>query len=165
MRRQDREIRNRAEIDEVIRVAEVCRIAFAVENEPYVVPLSFGYDGRRLYFHTAEMGKKIECIKANPRVCFEMERGVRLVEHPRKACSWSFAFESVIGYGTLCELLTPEDKERALSHIMEHYSDRTWDFDPAEMTGVRVWSLAVETVSGKRSTVKERPKGSARPTP
>jgi nitroimidazol reductase NimA-like FMN-containing flavoprotein (pyridoxamine 5'-phosphate oxidase superfamily) len=155
VRRQDREIRSRDEIDAVIRGCEVCRIAFAVENQPYLVPLSFGYDGGRLYFHTGEGGKKIDCIDANPRVCFEMEREVRLVEHPREPCSWSFSFESVIGYGTIRELLTHEDKERALQQIMEHYSSRAWDLDPAEVSRVRVWSLVIESVTGKRSDRKD----------
>lgn len=154
MRKSDKEIGSRAEIDEVIRGCDVCRIAFAVLNEPYVVPLSFGYDGSCLYFHTAESGKKIDCIAANPRVCFEMERNVELVEHSWKPCSWTFGFESVIGYGTMRELHSHEDKERALNQIMEHYSGRRWDFDPAATSGVRVWRLLIESVTGKRSGKK-----------
>ncbi len=155
MRKSEKAIESRAELDAVIGGCDVCRVAFAVENEPYIVPLSFGYDGRSLYFHTAETGKKIDCIEANPRVCFEMERNVRLVEHPRKPCMWSFAYESVIGFGVVGELLSPEDKERGLNHIMEHHSGQRWDLDPAEIGGVRVWRLPIDSVSGKRSDFKE----------
>ncbi len=53
MRRHDKEISTRREIDEIIRAALVCRIAFANGDEPYVVPISFGYDGKALFIHTA----------------------------------------------------------------------------------------------------------------
>lgn len=155
MRKADREITSRAEIDAIIRGSDVCRLAFAVSDEPYLVPVSFGYDGDSLYFHTAEAGKKIDCIAANNRVCFEVERGVGLVEHPDKPCKWSFSFESVIGFGTVHELLTPEEKARGLNQIMEHYSGRRWAFDPAAMNSTRVWRISVSSVTGKRAEHKE----------
>jgi nitroimidazol reductase NimA-like FMN-containing flavoprotein (pyridoxamine 5'-phosphate oxidase superfamily) len=127
VRRTDRQIDSRAEIDAIINGSDVCRLALAVADEPYLVPVSFGYDGKCIYFHTAKAGRKIDCIAANNRVCFEVERNVRLVTHERKACTWSFSFESVIGYGTVHELDTAERKAEGLNHIMEHYSGRTWD--------------------------------------
>ena len=78
MRRTDREIITRKEIDSIIDSCDVCRLAFAVQNEPYLVPVSYGYDGEALYFHTAREGQKIDCIGANSRVCFEFERNVKL---------------------------------------------------------------------------------------
>lgn len=155
MRRSDKEIERRAEIDAIIRDCDVCRVAFAVSNEPYVVPLSFGYDGWNLFFHTAETGKKIDCMAANPRVCFEMERNVELVRHPDLPCKWSFSFECVIGFGAVRELVTAEDKARGLGQIMAQYSDQQWDIAPAELEGVRVWCLSIESISGKRSKLKQ----------
>ncbi len=155
MRRSDKEITSRKAIDAIIRGCEVCRIAFAVGNEPYLVPLSFGYDGAQIYFHTAKTGRKIDCINANNRVCFEMERGVELVRNQQKACDWTFAFESVIGFGAVHEVTADHDKERGLRAIMEHYSGRRWPFDPPAVMGVRVWSIAIESVTGKRSENKD----------
>ncbi|MFH0778167.1 MAG: pyridoxamine 5'-phosphate oxidase family protein [Candidatus Eisenbacteria bacterium] len=45
MRRSEREIRSRPEIDEIIRGSQVCRLGLALDGRPYVVPVSFGYDG------------------------------------------------------------------------------------------------------------------------
>jgi nitroimidazol reductase NimA-like FMN-containing flavoprotein (pyridoxamine 5'-phosphate oxidase superfamily) len=118
MRRRDREITSRDEIDAVIRAAEVCRIAFADHNEPYVVPVSFGYDGETLYIHTARTGRKLDFIAANNRVCFELEANVSIQSDEHDACAWTFEFESVIGYGTITELETPDDKARGLNQIM-----------------------------------------------
>ena len=60
MKRQDKEIQNRQLIDEIISQALVCRLGLCRDNQPYVVPLNFGYDGQRLYFHSAQKGMKIE---------------------------------------------------------------------------------------------------------
>lgn len=155
MRRNDKEIVDRAEIDAIIRGSRVCRLAFAVADEPYVVPVSFGYDGRYLYFHTAGTGRKIDCITANNRVCFELERNVQLVTHPDKACKWSFSFESVIGYGTVHELRSTEERTAGLNQIMIHYSGREWEFDPAVLATTRVWRVEIRSVTGKRATHKD----------
>ena len=47
------------------------------------MPVSFGYDGAALYFHTAPKGRKIDFIEANNRVCFEFEANVALGQRRR----------------------------------------------------------------------------------
>ena len=155
MRRSDREITAREEIDEVVRGSDVCRLAFAVGDEPYLVPVSFGYDGREVYFHTAESGRKIDCMAANNRVCFEFERDVRLVADSEKPCSWSFTFESVIGFGTVDELVSPLEKAHGLNEVMRQYSGKTWEFDSGALERTRVWRISIESISGKRARGKE----------
>ena len=90
MRKKEREITEREEIDAILSSSAVCRIAFAVHDEPYLVPLSHGYDAKEglLFFHTAVAGRKIDCIAANPRVCFEVEGRVRVKAGDARACSW-----------------------------------------------------------------------------
>jgi len=154
MRRRDREITNREEIDEIIRSALVCRIAFADRNEPYVVPVSFGYDGKALYIHTAKTGRKLDFIKANNRVCFELEGEISLQTDDGDACNWTFAFESIIGYGTITELDTIDEKVQGLNQIMLHYSGREWEIEPSATATTRVWRIDIESVTGKRSAEK-----------
>ena len=156
MRRHDKEIRSRAGIDDVIHAADVCRLALARGNEPYLVPVSFGYDGRSLYIHTAGKGRKIDFIEANNRVCFELEANVRLVRDEGEACDWTFSFESVIGYGTLSELVSPEDKRHGLNQIMQHYSGREWDIPEQRTVATRVWRINIESMTGKRSEEKAK---------
>ena len=154
MRRHDKEIPDREEIDGIIRSAMVCRIAFADGDEPYVVPVSFGYDGESLYIHTAKTGRKLDFIEANNRVCFELEGHVSLETDDRDACTWTFAFESVIGYGTISELGTSEEKARGLNQIMLHYSGREWKIEPSATATTRVWRIDIESITGKRSAEK-----------
>ena len=154
MRRRDKEIANREEIDDIIRSAFVCRIAFADSDEPYVVPVSFGYDGKALYIHTAKTGRKLDFIKANNRVCFELEGNISLQTDDGDACNWTFEFESIIGYGTISELDTLDEKAHGLNQIMLHYSGREWKIDPPALSTTRVWRIDIESVTGKRSAEK-----------
>ena len=107
MKRSDKEITDREHLGAIIRNSLVCRLALARDNVPYLVPMSFGYDGAAIYLHTAPEGRKIGFFETNPQVCFEFERHVELRRDPQSACKWSFNFESVIGYGTLGELVEP----------------------------------------------------------
>lgn len=151
MKRADREITDRGEIDRLIEGCQVCHLAFAVDSEPYVVPVSFGYDGAYLYIHTAKEGKKIDCVATNPRVCFSMERNVRLVIDDSSPCKWTFKYESVIGYGRIEELTEGDDKNEGLSQIAKHYSGRGWQFEQHELQSARIWRISIESISGKRA--------------
>ncbi|MFH1982061.1 MAG: pyridoxamine 5'-phosphate oxidase family protein [Pseudomonadota bacterium] len=150
MRRKDKQVSERLEIDAIIRGCQVCHLAMAVDNIPYVVPLCFGYDGTNLYVHMAGSGKKVDCLKANPRVCFQMERGVRLVSEGADPCNWGFHFESVIGSGLAEELNGDEDKAGALGWIVKQYAGKVVGPVPPS-AGLRVWRIAIDEISAKRS--------------
>lgn len=153
MRRQDKEIQDRQLIDRIISQALVCRLGLCKDGQPYVVPVNFGYDGQRLYFHTAQEGMKIDYLAANNKVCFEIEHEVGIIPHPDSACQWGASFYSVIGFGTARELLE-QDKIAALEQIMAHYSDKTWQFGEHAVDQVRVWAVEIDQITGKRSKDK-----------
>ena len=151
MRRREKQVESRADVDAIIAGSDVCRLALAVDDEPYLVPLSFGYDGDAIYVHTARKGKKIDYFEANNRVCFEFERNVRFVHGGDDACEATFSFESVIGYGTIGELVDFDQKTYALSQITSRYAGPQTVFDPKEVAKVRVWKISIDSVDGKRS--------------
>ncbi len=152
MRRREKEISDRSAIDAVLDESLFCHLAFAAGAHPYVIPLSFGYDGSCLYVHTAREGKKIDCIQANPRVCFAVERQVRLSAGTNNPCRWTFAFESVVGYGMMAEISDPEAKAAGLAHIVRHYADaHTAPPLSAALQNLRVWRIRIESMTGKRS--------------
>ncbi len=151
MRRKEKQITDRKEIDAIIHASPVCRMAMARGNRPYLVPLSFGYDGRAVYIHTAAQGMKIGFIEANPHVCIEFEHQVRVIGDDSQACKWTVAFQSAIGFGTIRELTDPDQKEQGLHHIMRHYSDKAWIFDPKAVEKTRVWRIDLDSLHGKRS--------------
>ena len=159
VRRKDKEITDRQRIDQIISQAIVCRLGLCKEGQPYVVPVNYGYDGQRITFHTAKEGMKIDYLEANARVCFEIEHEVAIIPHPDSACQWGASFYSVIGFGTVHELLDREAKAWGLNQIMRHYADREWRFGERQLDQVRVWSIEIEQVTGKRSKDKDGPNG------
>lgn len=156
MRREDKEIPNRDLIDKVIAQAQVCRLGLCKDNMPYVVPVSFGYDGAFIYFHSAREGMKLDYLASNNRVCFELEHDVRVIPSSGEACEWSFSFYSVIGFGTVEEIVDPQGKADALSQIMRHYSGREWSLNERSLEKTRLWRISIERITGKRSKDKNR---------
>ena len=151
MRRTDREIVSREEMDEIIRGSHVCRIALAMDNMPYIVPVSFGYDGESIYIHTAKEGKKINIIRKNNDLCFEFERNVKLFRDLDNACKWTFSYESVIGFGKIYELESFENRKNGLNKIMSQYSGKEWVFGEDTFNNIRVWRIEISSITGKRS--------------
>ena len=151
MRRKDKEITDRKLISDIIRKCQVCRLGLARDSAPYVIPVSFGFDGDALYFHTAKEGKKIDYITANNSVCFEFEHGVHVLPDESSPCKWSFSFQSVVGYGKIHELVTESAKTVGLKQIMEHYSDQEWVFGDKALNTIRVWKITIDAMTGKQS--------------
>jgi len=152
MRRHDKLITDRQQIDQLIHQSRICRVAMAIASEPYLVPLNFGYDGRAVYLHTATVGRKIDFFETNPRVCLEFEASSQILADPEVACRWTSEFASVIGYGIIAELTDEADKRFGLNQIMRHYSGRDdWSFEHADLAPTRIWRIEIESLSGKCS--------------
>lgn len=159
MRRTDREIKDRYEIIHVMEGCDVCRLAINdPEGWPYIVPLNFGMeaDGERLtlYFHSALEGKKLRLLANDNRVCFEMDRGHRLVTEEETG-NCTMEYESVIGRG-LVTMVPEEEKLRALGILMAHYRQEGFPFNHAVVPRTAVYKLTVQEVTGKRRAKKAK---------
>ncbi len=154
MRRKEKETVQRSEIDKIINKSDVCRIAFTKDNLPYIIPISFGYDGNNLFLHTALEGKKIEFIEANNRVCFEFDTDVKTISHETIGCKWTTAYQSVIGYGIIYEITEKTERSNALNQIMLHYSGKEWEFTEKMLNNVRIWRIEIEEITGKKSNIE-----------
>jgi nitroimidazol reductase NimA-like FMN-containing flavoprotein (pyridoxamine 5'-phosphate oxidase superfamily) len=150
MRRKDREITSREDIETIIRRSTVCRLAMIDGNEPYIVPLSFGYADNELYFHSARQGRKLDVLRSNNRVCFEFDIDLQVVAAER-ACKWGFRFQSVIGTGKAFFIDAPEAKKKALDVIMRQYTEKTFEYDERAVDKTVVFGVAIETMSGKQA--------------
>ncbi len=154
MRRKDREITDFARIRELIQRCQVCRIALFDEAYPYIVPMNFGISREgeplTLYFHCAQQGKKLDLMRKNGMVGFEMDGSYRLVTGPR-ACDTSMAYESVCGCGKL-EGCDAAEKEYGLARVMAHYcGEKDYVFDQALLERTQVLRLEVHTMTAKRN--------------
>jgi uncharacterized protein len=151
MRRSDREIADHEEMFRIIDRAPYCHLALAADGEPYLIPLSFGRDGRSIFIHTAHAGEKIDIMVKSPAARLAFECDVDVVRNPTEACEWSFSFHSVVARGRIHEVTTPDRKRTALQTIMAHYSDREWTFPETGVDRIRVWEIPMDEMTGKRS--------------
>ena len=150
MRRKDKEITDSLQIEEIIRKSDVCRLAMVDCRKPYLVPLSFGYEGNSLYFHSALKGLKIDILRSNPNVCFEFDVPGELItgESP---CKWSMQYQSVIGFGKAEFLEKPDEKRDAFRVIMAHYSDQQFEFSDEKLQAVAMFKVSISELKGKQS--------------
>jgi len=151
MRRNDKEVTNPKELEAIIQSAWVCRLAFADQDTPYIVPMHFGMKGDTLFFHCARQGRKLDLIKRNPTVCFELEGDTRII-NTGKPCDWSTSYASVIGYGTASLVTDPGQKQEALAVIVDHYAPgTTYEFERKKVDEVTVLKVQVTSMTGKKS--------------
>ena len=153
MRRIDREIINISEIESIISKSDVCRIALANDNTPYIVTMNFGYTGGEnpcLFFHCAPEGKKLEMINMNNYVCFEMDCGHKIFTG-EKGCDWGMNYSSVVGYGNIFIVDRESEKINGLTHIMNHYGgSEDYSFDQKVLSKTTVLRLEITRMTGKR---------------
>jgi nitroimidazol reductase NimA-like FMN-containing flavoprotein (pyridoxamine 5'-phosphate oxidase superfamily) len=157
MRRTDREITDLQEIFDIMKQAEVCHIALSDNNEPYIVPLNFGFeqgDSLVLYFHCAPQGRKLDIIRKNNRACFEVEVDTRVVTG-KKACDWSMQYRSVIGNGKLEIVESEVEKIHGLTILKKHYSNEAhFEFNMSLLQRTAILKLVVTSISGKKHSTK-----------
>ncbi len=150
MRKKEKEIREKAAIEDVIRRAQVCHLGLCDNQTPYVVPVCFGYADGSLYFHCAPEGRKLDLIRKNPLVCFQVEADVALIRH-EKACKWSVNYRSVIGTGRASLVTDSEKKRQGLEIIMHHYNGDAKDMSQEAMDRATIVRIDVEEMSGKQN--------------
>lgn len=89
---------DKAHMEAILEAEGVGHLGLAVGDEAYVVPLNFAYVDGRILFHCALEGKKLDMIRANPRVCFEVSRQQGApTEHVGDLCD--NPFHSVVCWG------------------------------------------------------------------
>jgi len=151
MRRKDKEISDKEIIEQLLSGSDICRIAMIDGNRPYMVPLNYGYAGNALYFHSASAGKKINILKQNNRVCFEIENYNEIIRD-EIPCEWTAKYRSLIGYGTIEFITGHEDKKKGLDVIMAHYGKTGINvYKDNLIENIIILKLNIEEISGKQS--------------
>lgn len=152
MRRKEREIKDESEIERIISKALVCRVAVCESDRPYIIPMCFGFKDGILFFHSAQEGKKVEILKKNNRVCFEMDVGTELVEG-EKGCDWGIKYASVVGYGQAKFVEDLQEKRKALSILLGHYSNKKYEFSGDSLDQVAIIKIQIESLTGKKAVL------------
>ena len=153
--KREREVTDINEIKEILDKSMIVHVGMIDGDEPYVVPMNYGYtleDGELcIYLHGATVGRKIDIIKANPKVFFEMECDVTPFEG-KVACQYGTTYASVMGLGKAEVLETPEEKIDGLVNFIKTQTGKDFNFDE-KMVSI----VSVIKITAKDFTAKKRP--------
>jgi nitroimidazol reductase NimA-like FMN-containing flavoprotein (pyridoxamine 5'-phosphate oxidase superfamily) len=122
MRRDKKEITDPTVITELLNTVQVGRLGtVGQDGSPMIKPLNFIYNDGKVYFHSALVGEKIEDIRRDNRVVFEVDQPIAYVKGDQNPCSAKYLYRSVIikGSALMCE--DRGEKIHALKGLMEKY--------------------------------------------
>jgi nitroimidazol reductase NimA-like FMN-containing flavoprotein (pyridoxamine 5'-phosphate oxidase superfamily) len=116
------------------------------------LPFNYGYKDNSIYIHSAPTGKKIDVLKKNNHVCFEIEYKVELVKH-NDPCKWATRYRSVIGYGNV-EIVTDEENKKAGLDIIMAHNGKSDDniYQEKQLHAMVILKLMITSITGKQSS-------------
>ena len=159
MTKRERQIFDPDQIKAILDTAKVLHLGLAVDNEPYVVPMNYGYlmeDGKlTLYLHSAVLGKKLDMIRANPRVFIEMDCD-RIPFEGEKPCQYGLAYASIMGRGTAAIVEDVEEKKMAMSVLMKTQTGKDFAFEDRLVSMVAVIRIGVSEYTAKKRPIPEK---------
>ena len=159
MTKRELQITDESRILSILDTAKVLRLGLAVDNEPYVVPMNYGYtmeDGKLvLYLHSAVRGKKLDMIRANSRVFFELDCDVTPFEG-QVACQYGLTYSSIMGRGTARIIEDVEEKMQAMSILMKTQTRKDFTFNERLVSIVAVIRIDVEEYTAKHRPLPEK---------
>lgn len=152
MRRAEREVTEPDRIIGILDQCKVCRVGLNDGGEVYIVPMNFGYsmkEGRLfLYFHCAKEGRRVNILKKNHSVGFEMDCNHSLIQADC-ACQYSFRYASMIGNGEAEFIEDPKEKMKAFQIIMKHQTGKDFEFNEQMVNPVTMFRIVVDDYSCK----------------
>ena len=140
---------SKIEIDQFLTCARVGRIGLTSKEGPYIVPVGFAYSDGKIFFHTCKDGLKMEAIRTNPKVCFEIDESI----------SDGSLAKSVIIWGQV-EVI--EEKERMIPYLQKlidkyrvsvlfgEYMNKGDRNVKEELSKVRICLIAPHRINGRK---------------
>ena len=157
--RREQAVTDMTEIVRILDTAQVIHVAMVDNGEPYVVPMNYGYtmqDGKlTVYLHGANTGKKIDILRENPKVFFEMDCDIQPFEGDI-ACRYGITYASVMGRGVAEILENVEEKQHAMSVLMKTQTGKDFEFEEKMVAFVSVIRITASEFTAKRRPL---PKG------
>ena len=150
-------VESSVEMEDILRrEAWGCLGVCSADGSPYVVPVNYAYVGGKILFHCALEGKKLDCIRANPNVCFTVARQPGAVRDHPGGSPCHVDNDSVICYG---EAKIVEDlRERAdvLNRFNRGFRPDATDLAPERVVGCGAVEITIREMTGRREKDKER---------
>lgn len=158
MRRSDKEITNEEEVEEILSNALVGRLGTCLNNIPYITPVNFVYDKDKIYFHSAHEGRKIENIKYNQQVCFEIDEIISIIPGRRMPCGSTTEYKSIIIFGEIQIVTDIEEKTFALNKLIEKYAPQSPKLSSSSgaIARTNVLVIGIKEMTAKQSPIGKK---------
>ena len=158
MTRRERQVTDLQEILSILDKCKVLHLGLVDGDEAYVVPMNYGYvmeDGKlTLYLHSAVLGKKLDMIRANPKVFFAIDCDLQPFEG-EKPCQYGLVYSSVMGKGIATIVEDVEEKMKAMSVLMKTQTGKDFTFEDRLVSIVAVIRIDVTEYTAKHRPLPE----------
>ena len=159
MTKREFQVTEPAEIRKILDAAKVLHLGLAVDNKPYVVPMNYGYcfEGEKLvlYLHSAVLGRKLDMIRENPQVFFEMDCD-RVPFEGKLPCQYGLTYSSVMGSGEARIVEDVEEKMKAMTELMKTQTGKDFTFNEKLVSIVTVIRIDVAEYTAKHRPLPEK---------
>ena len=108
-----------------------------------------------VYLHSALLGKKLDMIRANPNVFFEMDCDLTPFEG-EKPCQYGLSYSSVMGRGCATIVEDVEEKMQALTILMKTQTGKDFTFNERLVSIVAVIRIDVAEYTAKHRPIPEK---------
>ncbi len=150
MRRKNKEIKDPKLIEEILSNSVICRLGIITDDVPYIVPVNYGYKDNIIYIHSAPEGRKIDLLKKNKRVSFEIECDNEIIR-TGESCDCTTKFRSLMGTGTVEIVTDYDEKIEGLDILMKQHGKHENSYNNKLVDFALVLKLMIEDVTGKQS--------------
>ncbi len=162
MRQSKKEIKDK---DVIIDLLNTCHVGHlgtvGRDGYPLVKPLNFAYADEKIYFHSAKEGEKIEDIRRDARVCFEVALPIAYVKGTAdNPCRAEYLYRSVILKGRASVIENRTEKLFALERLMKKYQPENGygDFPEEKLKITAIVRIDIEQMTGKEDLGKDKTK-------
>ena len=159
MTKRERQIIDPEQIRHILDAGKVLHLGLAVDNEPYVVPMNYGYifeeDRLVLYLHSGVRGKKLDMIQVNPKVFFEIDCDLLPFEGV-VPCQYGLSYSSIMGRGEARIVEDVEEKKQAMSILMKTQTEKDFSFEDRLVSIVAVIRIDVSEYTAKHRPLPEK---------
>ena len=156
--KRERQVTDPEQILHILDTGKVVHLGLSVNDEPYVVPMNYGYtmeDGKlTLYLHSAVRGKKLDMIRANSKVFFEIDCD-RMPFEGRVPCQYGMVYSSIMGRGTATLVEDAEGKKQAMTILMKTQTGKDFSFNDRLVSIVTVIRIDVSEYTAKHRPLPE----------
>lgn len=140
---------------EFLDAGKVCHVGFTLDDQPYVVPMSYGRLGDQLLIHGSVASRLMKNLEAGLKCCVTVTHLDGMV-YARSTFNSSMNYRSVMVFGVARSITDPDEKRLCIQKLVDHLMPgRRADLRKStikELNATSLLAIPIETFSVKSRT-------------